>query len=433
MSSPQGSLLWFRTDLRLHDHPGLEAAEMQTGPLLCVYFSENDNRPMAPLGFSRLGPFRARFIEQALDDLKSNLQKKGQQLFVFSENPARAIPELMLRFGLKTCRMEESKAPFEKRDEAEVRAQLGKLGLECETYSSHPLLAAQQLPFELNRLPDVFTAFRNKVEAQFPTITAHPPATNLPAPPLGSAALESQEVHPKKAMESNRIQDFQGGETAGLLHLSNYFSGNWASEYKETRNGLQGYRYSTRFSPWLAQGNLSPRKIWAELKRYEASVGANESTYWIGFELLWRDYFYFAMQKYGASFFRLGGIRQQPPECQADLDRFELWRLGKTGQPFIDACMKELYQTGFLSNRGRQNASSFLVHYLKLDWRWGAAWFENRLIDYDPCSNYGNWAYVAGVGNDPRPNRVFNPERQAEMYDPDKAYQQAWSQVCISE
>jgi deoxyribodipyrimidine photo-lyase len=433
MSSPQGSLLWFRTDLRLHDHLGLEAAERQTGPLLCVYFSENDNRLLAPLGFSRLGPFRARFIEQALEDLKSNLQKKGQQLFVFSENPAQAIPELMLRFGLKTCRMEESKAPFEKRDEAQVRAKLGKLGLEFETYSSHPLLAAQQLPFELNRLPDVFTAFRHKVEAQFPTIKAHPPATNLPAPPLGADALEPQEVYRTNAQSSTHFEDFQGGETAGLLHLSGYFSENWASEYKETRNGLQGFRYSTRFSPWLANGNLSPRKIWAELKRYEARVGANESTYWIGFELLWRDYFYFAMQKYGDSFFRLGGIRQQPPECQADLDRFELWRLGKTGQPFIDACMKELYQTGFLSNRGRQNASSFLVHYLKLDWRWGAAWFENRLIDYDPCSNYGNWAYVAGVGNDPRPNRVFNPERQAEMYDPDKAYQQAWSQICISE
>jgi len=433
MSLSQGSLLWFRTDLRLHDHPGLAAAQQQSGPLLCVYFLPEAINRTGPLGFSRLGPFRAQFMDEGLLDLRSNLQRLGQDLFVFSENPAQVIPELMLRFGLKTCRMEESKAPFEKREAQNVCQKLGKLGLECESYPSHSLLAAEQLPFEINRLPDVFTGFRQKVEADFPEITAIPLPEALPALPLGTSSLKPFELSPTRPLEHHKWVGFQGGETAGLLHLSTYFDGNWASEYKETRNGLQGLRYSTRFSPWLAQGNLSPRKIWGALKSYESKYGANESTYWIGFELLWRDYFYFAMQKYGVSFFNLGGIRQRPPECHYDLGRFDAWRLGKTGQPFIDACMKELYVTGFLSNRGRQNASSYLVHYLKLDWRWGAAWFENRLVDYDPCSNYGNWAYVAGVGNDPRPNRVFNPERQAEMYDPENKYQQAWSKICISE
>jgi deoxyribodipyrimidine photo-lyase len=88
--------------------------------------------------------------------------------------------------------------------------------------------------------------------------------------------------------------------------------------------------------------------------------------------------------------------------------------------------MNELRDTGFLSNRGRQNAGSYLVHHLNVDWRWGAAWFEHALVDYDPCSNYGNWAYLAGVGNDPRPNRVFDPVRQADMYDADKKYQNTW-------
>ena len=430
MSVPQGSLFWFRTDLRLHEQIGLHAAQNQAGPLLCVYFVEPESPNIGPLSFPQQGPFRRRFIEQSLADLKSQLQVLGQELYVLEGSPSKTIPELMLRFGLKTCRMEHSKAPFEKREENALRLELKALGLDCETYASHPLIAPDQLPFELNRLPDVFTAFRHKVEAEFPEIQLLGSPGALPSLPAGAEALVSS---PSQGHVLSDSAGFQGGESAGLAHLSAYFEGNRASAYKETRNGLQGDHYSTRFSPWLAQGNLSPRKIWAELKLYEARVGANESTYWIGFELLWRDYFYYAMQKYGSLFFALGGIRQRPPEHQSDLSRFEAWRLGKTGQPFIDACMKELHQTGFLSNRGRQNASSYLVHGLKLDWRWGAAWFENRLIDYDPCSNYGNWAYVAGVGNDPRPNRVFNPERQAEMYDPDKAYQQAWSQVCISE
>lgn len=115
------------------------------------------------------------------------------------------------------------------------------------------------------------------------------------------------------------------------------------------------------------------------------------------------------------------------PYGNADPERFALWINGKTCQPFIDANMRELLHTGRMSNRGRQNVASYMVYDLKLDWRMGAWWFERMLIDYDPCSNSGNWQYVAGVGNDPRVGRRFDPERQALMYDPEGSFQNLWS------
>ena len=170
-----------------------------------------------------------------------------------------------------------------------------------------------------------------------------------------------------------------------------------------------GENYSTKFSAWLGLGCLSPREIYYELKKYERQFSANESTYWLEFELLWRDYFRFMMKKYSNLFFQQTGIKAKTDLLhQHNNDTLLTWINGKTGVDFIDANMIELKLTGFMSNRGRQNVASYLCNDLKLDWRYGAAYFEQQLIDYDVCSNWGNWAYLAGVGNDPRGNRVFN-------------------------
>jgi deoxyribodipyrimidine photo-lyase len=188
-----------------------------------------------------------------------------------------------------------------------------------------------------------------------------------------------------------------------------------------------GADYSSKFSAWLALGCLSPRFIYHELKRYEQEFGANESTYWLVFELLWRDYFRFMMKKYNTKLFQLSGIQNKELPVNAhDATLLQKWMDGKTGVDFVDANMIELKRTGFMSNRGRQNVASYLCNDLKLDWRYGAAYFEQQLIDYDVCSNWGNWAYLAGVGNDPRGHRYFNIEKQANDYDKNKSYRKLW-------
>ena len=176
---------------------------------------------------------------------------------------------------------------------------------------------------------------------------------------------------------------------------------------------------------------MSPRWIWHETLRYEDEIKSNSSTYWVRFELLWREYFQWVAYAYGAALFKPYGLtaelqRQAPKLGRASIKHFQRWARGETGNDFVDANMKELNQTGFMSNRGRQNVASYLVHDLGVDWRMGAGYFEAKLIDYDPASNWGNWAYIAGVGNDPRPQRKFNTRGQAERYDAKAKYRNLW-------
>jgi deoxyribodipyrimidine photo-lyase len=213
-----------------------------------------------------------------------------------------------------------------------------------------------------------------------------------------------------------------------LRRLNHYLWGsNSIATYKETRNGLIGSDYSSKFSPWLAQGCLSPKLIYHEIRRYEREKTSNDSTYWLIFELLWRDYFRLIGKKYGNRIFFKTGPQNKPMRHLRDnMELFHSWAEGKTGVPFIDANMRELNATGFMSNRGRQNTASFLVKDLKINWQIGAEYFESQLIDYDPCSNWGNWNYVAGVGSDPREDRYFNILTQARNYDAKGDYVRLW-------
>jgi deoxyribodipyrimidine photo-lyase len=217
-----------------------------------------------------------------------------------------------------------------------------------------------------------------------------------------------------------------GGRSHGLARMQRWF---WETDciarYKQTRDGLVGADFSSRLSSWLALGTLSPREVAAEIRRYEAERVANDSTYWMFFELLWRDYFHFWVRRWQGRAFKASGVLGRTPCGAQDREAFLRWCEGSTGEPFIDASMRELAATGQLSNRARQTVASWLARSEGIDWRWGAAWFESQLIDFDVGPNWGNWQYVAGVGNDPR-NRIFDVRAQAQRYDEDGAYRARW-------
>lgn len=222
------------------------------------------------------------------------------------------------------------------------------------------------------------------------------------------------------------LPEFSGGASAASDHLRQYFDRKLAYTYKLTRNGLTGIDCSTKFSPWLASGALSARTVYQALKEYEAAHGANDSTYWIWFELLWRDYFRLLYLKYGHRLYRQQGLMNLPAP-KHDTDKFEAWCQAKTGEPLVDAGMAELTATGYLSNRLRQIVASYLVHDLGCDWRAGAVWFESQLVDYDVYNNQGNWLYISGRGTDPRNGRRFNIQKQVHDHDRDGTYQRLWN------
>ena len=217
-----------------------------------------------------------------------------------------------------------------------------------------------------------------------------------------------------------------GGERAALAHLASYCARGLPHSYKDTRNGLAGLDYSSKFSPWLATGALSARQAMAAIRAFEAERGANDGSYWLWFELLWRDHFRWMQCKHGRRLHGARGLSDRPLPAH-NARGFERWTEGRTGDALVDAGMRELSSTGYLSNRLRQNVASYLVHDLGGDWRAGAAWFESQLLDYDCCSNQGNWLYIAGRGTDPRGGRRFNTSKQAQDYDRDGAYRRLWS------
>ena len=180
----------------------------------------------------------------------------------------------------------------------------------------------------------------------------------------------------------------------------------------------------------MANGSISARTIYWNVKNFEADYTKNDSTYWLIFELIWRDYFKYVSLKHQNNIFKIGGLLNRDYDWKTNDRTIQKWINGETRSAFVNANMIELKKTGWMSNRGRQNVASFFSKELLLDWRIGAAYFETMLIDYDVHSNYGNWMYVAGVGNDPR-DRKFNVDLQAERYDSNGTYQQLWLQETL--
>ncbi len=425
------TLIWLRNDLRLHDHEPLSVAAEAGGPVILVYCFDPRQFGQTAFGFPKTGPFRAEFLRQSVADLRRSLQGLGSDLVIRQGKPEQVIPALAQEWGCDQVLWHEEATAEELRVEAALGEALGARGIAWETYWGATLYHPDELPFSLARLPDVFTQFRKQVEAEVQPYDPLPAPKTLPPLPAGLDPGSLPELATwgltLPPADDRAVLAFEGGETAALARLKHYFwQGDHLQHYKETRNGLLGPDYSSKFSPWLALGCLSPRLIYQEVQRYELKRVKNDSTYWLIFELLWRDYFRFVAMKYGNRLFQAAGIQGTALPWVQDWPRFQAWCDGETGFPLVDANMRELRATGFMSNRGRQNVASFLTKNLGIDWRMGAEWFESWLIDYDVCSNWGNWNYTAGVGNDARGFRYFNIPKQAQDYDPQGAYAQHW-------
>lgn len=439
-------ILWFRNDLRVLDNEALFKAWASSEVVLPVYCV--DPRLFGGtyyFRFPKTGALRAHFLIECLADLRKNLRKHGLNLLIQHGKPEEILPALAETFGAHTIYAQKETCSEELNIEARVNKGLQKVSLPPTVGQSTALNGTKipklqlvwgstlyhedDLPVDVSNIPDVYTQFRKSVESKckiracikIPASLGPPPEIEDwgAIPSINQFGLQNQEV--------DKGLVFVGGESASLSRVHEYF---WKKDllktYKETRNGMIGSDYSTKFSPWLASGSLSPRYIYVEVKRYERERLANDSTYWVLFELIWRDYFRFLSIKYGNSIFHLGGPRKLDYKWSQDSTLFESWKEGKTGYPLVDANMKELATTGFMSNRGRQIVCSFLVRDMGIDWRMGAEWFETCLLDYDPCSNYGNWTYGAGVGNDPREDRYFSIPKQAQVYDPEGEYVAYW-------
>jgi deoxyribodipyrimidine photo-lyase len=417
------ALYWFRNDLRLHDQAVLAKLAATTNQLHGLYILDQSLFEPTPWGFPVMGNHRYQFLRESLYALRLQLNRSKIGLWLEIGDIANSLLEHCLKHQIRHVFAQSLPAYNEKKCEQHLLQLLAAHGITLYLHESVGLFQRSQLPDQPSLWPEIFTQFRTQLAEKITPISPNHAKIQF------NGISSQQGDLPTVKVETDERTGFlfKGGELAGLARLQAYL---WDTDaichYKKTRNGLMGSYFSSRLSPWLANGSLSVRQVYASIQQYEAERTKNESTYWLYFELLWREFFIWMAEKHGKNLFLAGGIRKRKSLNSFNKSQFEQWRLGQCGQDFIDANMRELLHSGWISNRGRQNVASFLIHQLQLDWRAGAAWFEHQLIDYDPCSNYGNWNYLAGIGNDPREKRVFNPEKQADQYDPNGLYRRLW-------
>jgi deoxyribodipyrimidine photo-lyase len=427
-------LVWFRNDLRLHDHEPLHRAILramaENACLIPLYCCDPRQFGTTSFGFPKTGAFRAQFLLESLADLRRSLQAIGSNLVIRMGKPEEVIGAIAQQTAIAAVYFHAEVTSEELAVESALRRTLQDRSISLHAFWGHTLYHRDDLPFDIEQLPELFTQFRKQVERDsairptFPVPQALPPVPTLDPGSLPELKDLELELSPP---DSRSLIPFRGGEIVGMARLDTYF---WQQDrlrlYKETRNGMLNPDDSSKFSPWLALGCLSPRYIYEQVQDYESRRIQNDSTYWLIFELLWRDYFRWICAKHGTKIFLPAGLQGISIPWKQDWERFDLWRQGMTGFPLVDANMRELAATGYMSNRGRQNVASFLTKNLGIDWRMGAEWFESLLLDYDVCSNWGNWNYTAGVGNDARGFRFFNILKQSKDYDPQGEYVKHW-------
>ncbi|WP_349352828.1 MULTISPECIES: DASH family cryptochrome [unclassified Flagellimonas] len=426
------SLLWFGNNLRVSDNEALHLAS-KADRLIAVYFFDPKHYEIGPFGFKKTERFRAKFLLETVQQLQKKLEDLNITLLVYQDKPEKGIPELVERFQIDTIYLQKEWTSEETNVITNVKRKVPENIQFYETFDQF-LFHPEDIPFDAyEKIPQVFTVFRKKCEKHCEVR----PCFDAPQPfPMANLVEETPKTptleelgFPHFEMDQRSAFPFKGGEEEALKRLQHYF---WDTRklayYKKTRNGLVGTDYSSKFSPWLANGSISARTIYWEVKRFEKEIKKNQDTYWLIFELIWRDYFKYVSLKHGNQIFKIDGILGNDYDWHNNNKAAQHdWINGQTDDDFVNANMIELKETGWMSNRGRQNVASYWSKHLQQDWRIGASYFEAMLIDYDVHSNWGNWMYNSGVGNDPR-NRTFNTKRQAEMYDPNGKFQRLWLQ-----
>ena len=420
------NLVWFRSNLRVEDNTSLSRAIKDSSRVIGYINIDPAIFELSDYGFKKTEKFRTKFLLESIQDLKKQLSDINISLIITNQDFESSINSIIKKYNVRSIYMQKEWT----RDELAEEKQIPKHINLIKDFDQF-LYSPESVKEVYENIPRGFSNFRKKCEKylniEYPLQIPKPldKKNNIDdvysIPTLNDLGFEEFRVH------KNSVFKFLGGETSAKERVYQYFfETKRISKYKLTRNGLLGKDYSSKLSSWLANGSISVRYVYMQIKKYEEEIEKNESTYWLFFELIWRDFFKYVSMQHKDKFFSKSGIYGDSKDWSNNKDLINRWINGETNEPFVNANMRELSQTGFMSNRGRQNVANYLTKELKIDWRIGAEYFESLLIDYDVHSNYGNWLYNAGIGNDSMPFRKFNPKLQSERYDPNKEYEKLW-------
>ena len=399
---PVVSIFWFRRDLRLTDNAGLYHALKEGTPILPIFIFDRNILDELKNKTDR----RVEFIHLALQDMQRQLVKLGTSLDVRYGNPSDMIQALLDEYNVEKVFTNHDYEPYATQRDAEISKLLVKRGIIFHTYKDQVLLEKNEVLKDDGKPYTVFTPYSKKWKAVLSDFHLKPY--------LNKKYFKNFYKQPERKLISLEQMGFAA---TGLAFPDKEWKGQVIRNYKEQRNipSIQG---TTRLSVHLRFGTISIRELAGE-------AGALNETYLN--ELIWRDFYHMILWHFP----RVLGNAFKPDydkiQWRNNEKEFEAWCEGRTGYPIVDAGMRELNETGFMHNRVRMIVASFLTKHLLIDWRWGEAYFAEKLLDFDLAANNGSWQWAAGSGCDAAPYfRVFNPYLQTQKFDPELKYIRKW-------
>lgn len=404
-------LVWFRNDLRIHDNEILLRAVERGQTIVPVYCFDPRYFIETAWGTQKTGVLRAAFLRRNVAALQRDLQALGGDLIITQGYPEELLPEIAAKYKVDEVYHHREVAYEETKISALVEAALWKMQINLRHFIGHTLYHKEDLPFPIKDIPDAFATFRKKTERESdirPEL-GRPEVVRIPEgmdtgclPDLSELGFNETDIAHAESLP------FEGGEQVALRLMHAFLYGSQDDA---------GY---SQLSPYIAIGALSPNTFYHAIKEAENTILDRKRVDQLVLKLLWRDYYRFMFKKHGNQFFQIGGMTGNPPEARADDDqeRFDTWKAGNTGHPIVDSSMKELNETGHIAHHQRIIVAAYLIHQLRVNWLKGAAWFEEKLLDYGPASNYGNWAHAAGVGSSIKDNKPADIKKLSSRFYP---------------
>ena len=408
-------ILWFRQDLRLADHAALTAAIEKGVPVIPVFlWCPEEEGEWMPGAASRW------WLHQSLGSLERALIEKGSRLIIRrTKDSAAELHKLIKESGATAVYWSRRYEPLVIARDQLIKQNLRDAGIEARSFNAALLVEPWDVQNNSGKPFQVFTPYWRKVSAtlELPKPLATPARIPAPSTWPASTELDALKLLPKIHWYSGMQETWRPGEHGAMQHLDRFLDTSVAN-YGETRN-LPAQSGTSRLSPHLHFGEISPRQIWHTAAKWRSSQFMAE----IG----WREFAHHLLYHFPRTTNEPLRLEYQKFPWRDDAKQLHAWQRGRTGVPLVDAGMRELWHTGWMHNRVRMVVASFLVKNLRLHWLEGARWFWDTLVDADLASNTLGWQWAAGCGADAAPYfRVFNPESQAEKFDPQSEYIQRW-------
>jgi deoxyribodipyrimidine photo-lyase len=410
------ALLWFRQDLRLSDNPALAAAVSRRGPVIPVFIWAPEEEGAWPPGAASRW-----WLHHSLAALNADLEKRGSRLIIRRGPTAAALNCLVEESGASAVFWNRRYEPASIAHDHELQATFRERGLAADSFNGNLLFEPGTILNGNGQPFQIFTAFWRACLSKPIAPQSKDAPRNLPSPERWPRSLELAELGLEPAIDwaAGLRETWRPGECGAHAQLKR-FRKEALAHYPTGRNE-PGDIGTSRLSPHLHFGEISPRQVW------NAVVGGHEAGEAYLRQIGWREFAYHLLYHHPES--PEQALRQEFAAFpwKTNSRTLKAWQRGKTGYPLVDAGTRELWRTGWMHNRVRMVASSFLVKHLLISWQLGAAWFWDTLVDADLANNTLGWQWVAGCGADAVPYfRIFNPVIQGEKFDPAGEYVRRW-------